>query len=55
MIMLSLILIGVVAALLWYIDKQNKEIKSYQETWIKIEEISDHNEDGDVVIHIKER
>jgi hypothetical protein len=55
MIILSLILIVVVMILLWYIDKQNKEIKSYQDTWIKIEEISDHNKDGDIVIHVKEK
>lgn len=48
-------LIAVIIALLWYIHRLREEIRCYQHTWVKIEEISDHNQDGDVVIHIKHK
>lgn len=39
--------------LLLYIRRLNRQIKSYRDTWDKIDEFADHNKDGDVVIHIE--
>jgi hypothetical protein len=35
----------------WYIHRLQQQIKSYETTWIRIEDITDHNSDGDIVIH----
>lgn len=33
--------------------KQREALHSYEENWNKIEELSDHNKDGDVIIHVR--
>lgn len=50
---LALALAVIIVVLLWYIRRLRLEIACYQQTWVKIEEITDHNQDGDVVVHIK--
>lgn len=38
---------------LWYIRRLKLEIKTYEGSWNKIEDLSDKNKDGDVVIHVE--
>lgn len=38
---------------IYYIHKLKMQIHSHEAGWNQIEEISDHNQDGDVVIHIQ--
>lgn len=38
---------------LWYIRKLKLNLKSFEEDWLQISKIADHNEDGDVIIHVK--
>jgi hypothetical protein len=40
--------VAISSTIIW---KLYKEIKVYRDTWIQIEEITDHNKDGDIVIH----
>ncbi len=42
---------GVAAS--WYIRKLHQRIRAYEQDWIRIEELTDHNKDGDIVIHAK--
>lgn len=37
----------------WYIRRLRGHLRAYEQDWIRIEEITDHNRDGDVVIHCK--
>ena len=53
MFYLSMAFVVYVIASLWYIHKLHKRIRSYEEEWIHIEELTDHNEDGDVVLHCR--
>jgi hypothetical protein len=50
---LAIALVVVVVILLAYIRRLKQEIRCYQETWVEIEELTDHNKEGDVVVHIK--
>lgn len=36
-----------------YIYLLKEEIRSYRATWNNIEKISDKNQDGDVIVHVK--
>lgn len=50
------LIIGLSIALvisLWYNHTLRQELSCYQNTWTKIEEMTDHNQDGDVVIHAR--
>jgi hypothetical protein len=38
---------------LWYIHKLHVRLRSFEEGWIEIEKLTDHNLDGDIVIHTK--
>jgi len=38
---------------LWYIRRLNERIRSFEQDWSRIEELTDHNLDGDIVIHAK--
>lgn len=40
-----------VVILLFYIRQLKNELGSFQRTWTKIEEMTDHNKSGDIVIH----
>lgn len=43
----------VIVALIIYIIRLRKEVCAHQNTWMEIEEITDHNKDGDIVIHCR--
>lgn len=53
MLYLSLVFLAYVIASLWYIHKLYIRLRSHEQSWDCIEDISDHNEDGDVVVHVK--
>lgn len=53
LVVLVLFLVITVVILTSYIHKLKRELRSHQETWIKIEEITDHNKDGDIIIHCR--
>ncbi len=53
MLILSICFLVYVAVSLWYIHKIHVRLRSHEEDWNRIEQITDHNEDGDVVIHVK--
>lgn len=40
-------------ASLWYIRRLRNHLRTYEQEWIRIEELTDHNRDGDIVIHCK--
>jgi len=40
---------------LWYIHKLHKRIRSFEDGWATIENLTDHNKDGDVVLHVKHK
>lgn len=42
-----------VAVSLWYIRKLHVRIRSFETAWSQIENLTDHNKDGDVVIHVQ--
>jgi len=54
MIWVVAILLLVVVYQFFYIRLLRKEIRAYQDTWTEIECITDHNKDGDIVIHARE-
>lgn len=37
----------------WYIRRLNARIRCYEQDWVCIEEIADHNRDGDVIVHVR--
>ncbi len=40
-------------ATLWYIRRLRMQLRAYEEEWLCIEEIADHNRDGDVIVHVR--
>lgn len=38
---------------LWYINKLNARLRAYEDVWNHIENISDHNRDGEVIISVR--
>jgi hypothetical protein len=38
---------------IWYIRRLHRRIRAYEEEWICIDEIADHNRDGDVIVHVR--
>lgn len=38
---------------LWYIHKLHVRLRSFETAWDQIENLTDHNKDGDVVIHVQ--
>lgn len=53
MIYLSIIFAVYLIVSLWYIRNLRKRLRSHEDTWNQIEALTDHNKDGDVVIHPK--
>lgn len=37
----------------WYIRRLHTRIRSHEEDWNQIEKLTDHNKEGDVVIHVR--
>jgi hypothetical protein len=48
---ITLALAATVVILLFYIRRLKRELECYQQTWNKIEGMTDHNKNGDIVIH----
>lgn len=40
-------------ACLWYIRRLRAHLRAYEQEWACIEEIADHNRDGDVIVHVR--
>lgn len=53
MLTISVVFAVYVIVSLWYIHKLHVRIRSFEEDWNRIEQLTDHNKDGDVVIHCK--
>ena len=53
MVALSLAFTSYLIFSLWYIRKLHKQLQSYEHDWQQIERLTDHNKEGDVVIHCK--
>lgn len=53
MIYLGLAFAAYVIVSLWYIRKLHSRLQTHEQAWSCIEEIADHNKDGDVVVHVK--
>lgn len=37
----------------WYIRRLRQHIRAYEQEWMCIDEIADHNRDGDVIVHVR--
>jgi len=54
-----MIIIGLVAfaayviASFWYIQKLHARLRAHEEAWNQIEKLTDHNKDGDIIIHAR--
>jgi len=48
------ILLLVIIFCFWYIKKLQREIRAHENNWLKIENMTDHNQSGDIVIHTRE-
>lgn len=48
-----IVLVGCLIVCLWYIHKLHVRIRAHEQGWLQIEEITDHNKDGDCVIHVR--
>lgn len=50
----AITILSLLLAASWvYIYTLKEEIRSYRATWNNIEKISDKNQDGDVIVHVK--
>lgn len=53
MVYLLVAFVAYVVVSLWYIHKLHVRIRSFETAWSQIENLTDHNKDGDVVIHVQ--
>jgi len=53
MLVISLIFAAYVISSGWYIRKLHKQLHSYEVDWDHIKNLTDHNKDGDVIIHAR--
>lgn len=53
LIAISVVFALYVLATSWYIRKLKLQLKTFETDWKVIEELTDQNKDGDVVIHCK--
>lgn len=37
----------------WYIRRLHARLRAADQDWIQIEQLADHNKDGDVVLHVR--
>lgn len=51
--MLVSVLVAVVVAQLFYINRLHKRLRGYEHVWEQIEEVADHNQDGTFTINIQ--
>jgi hypothetical protein len=51
MLILNVIVIIYVVVSLWYIHSLHVRIRAHEDAWNQIEKLTDHNKDGDIVIH----
>lgn len=51
MLYLGLLFLGYLIASLWYIRKLHRNIRAHEQRWVQIEKLTDHNVQGDIVIH----
>jgi hypothetical protein len=53
MLILSVVFAIYVLASAWYIRRMHTRLRSHEEGWNQIEKLTDHNKEGDVVIHVR--
>jgi len=49
---ISYIFAAYVIVSLWYIHRLHRRIRCHEEDWLQIQKLTDHNQEGDVVIHV---